>query len=200
MGRFVVIEGLDGAGTTTQVARLAARLRGADQAVVQTFEPTDGPIGRIARSVLRQEAGAPTRAALPWIFAADRADHLTRTVEPALLEGAWVVSDRYYHSSLAYQSLERPLEEVDALNRAFRAPDLTVFLTLDVDTCLDRISNRGGTREIYEVRDQLERIAGAYEKVNELLRGRGEAIVDIDASLSIDDVHDAVWRSIAELG
>ncbi len=120
MGRFIVLEGLDGAGTTTQAALLAEWL-GARGEVVQTREPTAGPIGRLIRSSLRAEPDSPAETSLPWLFAADRAEHLTRVIEPALARGAWVISDRYYHSSLAYQSLVQPLERLLALN-PFRAP------------------------------------------------------------------------------
>ena len=128
---------------------------------------------------------------LPWLFAADRSDHLFRTVEPALARGATVVSDRYYHSSLAYQSLTMPLEQVAALNR-FRAPDLTVFLDVPVDVCLERIGRRGGPREIYERRDRLQRIAEAYEAVLDLVMARGEHVVRLDGTRSPEAVHNAI--------
>ena len=143
---FLVLEGLDGAGTTTQSERLAQALSARGE-VVLTREPTDGPVGRIIREVLRGDQRAPTVDTLPWLFAADRADHLTRKVEPALRRGAYVVSDRYYHSSLAYQSLTLPLEDVSALN-SFRSPHITFFLDVPVDECLARIGKRGGEREI----------------------------------------------------
>ena len=75
-GRFFVLEGLDGAGTTTQAARLAAHLREHGREVIETHEPTDGPVGRLIRQALRGEEGAVDRQTLPWMFAADRADHL----------------------------------------------------------------------------------------------------------------------------
>ena len=101
------------------------------------------------------------------------------------------VSDRYYHSSLAYQSLTMPLEQVAALNR-FRAPDLTVFLDVPVDVCLERIGRRGGPREIYERRDRLQRIAEAYEAVLDLVMERGEHVVRLDGTRSPEAVHNAI--------
>ncbi len=199
MGRFIVIEGLDGAGTTTQAQRLADHLREGSE-VVQTHEPTDGPVGRVIRATLQRAAGAPLAASLPWLFAADRSDHLARTVVPALQRGAWVISDRYYHSSLAYQSLDHPLAWVHTLNQHFRVPDLTLFLGLDVEVCLARISARGEAREIFEERQALERISARYDAVLELLGGLGEPIVRLDADRSIDALALAIREQVEALG
>ncbi|TNE90939.1 MAG: dTMP kinase [Deltaproteobacteria bacterium] len=192
---FLVLEGLDGAGTTTQSERLVAALRARGGEVVQTREPTDGPVGLIIRDVLRGDQRAPSVETLPWLFAADRADHLTRKVEPALRRGAYVVSDRYYHSSLAYQSLTLPLEKVAALND-FRSPHITFFLDVPVDECLARITKRGGEREIYEQRDKLERIAAAYDKVLDLVEQRGETVIRIDGTGTPKDVHEAILAAV----
>lgn len=188
MGRFIVIEGLDGAGTTTQAERLCASLAQAGVEVVRTAEPTGGPIGRMIRAVLRGEPDAPSRASLPWLFAADRADHLARLVEPAVARGAWVVSDRYLPSSLAYQSLDHPLELVASLNACFRAPDLLIMVDIDVDTALARITSRGAAREIFEERAALEQVAAAYGKVIPTLVARGWRVVRLDGAASIDEV------------
>lgn len=187
MGRFVVIEGLDGAGTTTQTARLVQHLTDRDEGVVATREPTARPIGQLIRKILRDEPDTPSRAALPWLFAADRCDHLASVIEPALGAGHWVVSDRYYPSSLAYQSIEQPLERVLALNEGFRVPDLTVFLSVPVLTCLDRIGGRA-QREIFETRDRLELVEARYHAVMALLRARGEPIVYLDGTAPADEV------------
>lgn len=176
---FYVIEGLDGAGTTTQMAQLAAYLTAKGETVVTTHEPTDGPVGRLIRATLRREPGAVDPRCLPWMFAADRADHLHRTVEPALADGAVVLADRYLHSSLAYQSLELPLEEVFSLNQRFRVPERTVLLDVPIDVCLERIDARGAARELFEERERLERIAEAYDRVVERLSARGDTIVRV---------------------
>lgn len=199
MSRFVVIEGLDGAGTTTQTERLCAWLatRGADP--LATREPTAGPVGRVIRRVLRAEPDAPLPATLPWLFAADRADHLHREIEPALAAGRVVVSDRYYHSSLAYQSLELPLARVHALNADFRTPDLTLFLDVSIDVCLARIGSRGEAREIFEQRDRLEQIDAAYREVLALLERHGEPIVRIDGEQAPDEVAAAIAAHVARL-
>lgn len=185
--RFIVLEGLDGSGTTTQLTRLVAHLD-----AVKTAEPTDGPVGRIARASLRDEPGAPALEALPWLFAADRADHLSRVVEPHLAQGRTVVSDRYVPSSLAYQSLTLPLDDVYALNASFRVPDLLLFVEVDVDTALSRIASRAGQAEIYDNHERLTQVHDAYERVLTFLEVRGWPVVRIDGRPSPDQV----WRAI----
>jgi len=198
-GRFIVLEGLDGAGTTTQARLLAATLRERGHEVVETHEPTDGPVGRLIRQALRGQDGAVHRSTLPWMFAADRADHLTRLVEPSLGAGADVISDRYLHSSLAYQSLDRDLDQVYALNAPFRAPDLTLFVGVPVQACLDRIEARGGVREIFEKREQLEAISRQYDTVLDLLAGRGDRIVHIDGDAPISTVQARILAAVDEV-
>jgi dTMP kinase len=181
-GCFVVIEGLDGAGTTTQVALLAQRLAARGHEVLATREPTDGPVGRAIRATLRAEDGAADPTALPWLFAAARAEHHARVVEPATARDAVVISDRYYHSSLAYQSAALGLHEVWLLNRRFRTPDVTVLVEVPVDVALDRIARRGGEREIFEHRAKLGQVTAAYRDVLSLLRGHGQRIDVVDGT------------------
>lgn len=200
MGRFIVLEGLDGAGTTTQAERLAAWLRGDGRRVHQTCEPSEGPVGRLIRATLGGRPDAPAPSTLPWMFAADRADHLAREIEPALAIGD-VVCDRYVPSSLAYQSLEHPLEFVDALNRTFRVPDLTLLLVLEPEIAWHRIAARSDERELFERRDRLAAVARSYARVSELLRARGERLVEIDASAGVDEVEARIRETVLrELG
>lgn len=189
---FIVLEGLDGAGTTTQCQRLSDVLSHQGVTTVRTNEPTDGPIGRIIRKSLRREPGAPALTALPWMFAADRSDHLSRLVEPSLTKGSWVISDRYFHSSLAYQSLTLPLEQVWTLNQHFRTPDQTIFIRISVDTALERIAARGAERDVFEDRERLTQIAAAYDRVLDFLRELGHPIAEVDGSLPIADVTAAI--------
>lgn len=191
-GRFLVFEGLDGAGTTTQSRRLVARLPGA----LATNEPTDGLVGQIARRSLRGDPDAPPMAALPWLFAADRADHQHRRVLPALEAGRDVVCDRYVPSSLAYQSLTLPLDEVWALNASFRVPDLVLWVRVPVDVALDRIAARGEAREIYEHRERLVAVDAAYTRVFAFLEARGWPVVELDGMQSPDAVEAHVQAAL----
>ena len=193
---FLVLEGLDGAGTTTQTTLLANWLRKQGTRVLETREPTAGRVGRVIRDVLAGVDGAPAVETLPWLFAADRADHLWGDVEPALASEAYVVSDRYYASSLAYQTLTLPYSRVRALNADFRVPDLTLFLDVDVDECMRRIAARGGPTEIYERRDRMEAIHASYRTVMQHLREEGEPIVTIDGHMPIDAVTSAIVAEV----
>jgi dTMP kinase len=199
MSRFIVIEGLDGAGTTTQTGRLVSWLESRAVTVLNTREPTDRSVGRLIRQVLTGDPSAPSMDTLPWLFAADRADHLFAEILPALEAGTWVVSDRYYHSSLAYQSLHQPLEAIDALNRQFRTPDLTIFLEISVDDALARIEARGEAREVYEQREHLERIATAYAEVIRLLSSRREPIMRMNATDPIDYIAERIREAVREI-
>src|SRR5215471_10435629 len=119
-GRFVVLEGIDGSGTTTQVAKLAERLRGLGVLVRHTREPSDGPIGTMVRQVLTGRIVIPGGRAPGWatmalLFAADRMDHVESEIEPFLAQGGIVVSDRYDASSLAYQSVSSGADAKEAV-------------------------------------------------------------------------------------
>jgi dTMP kinase len=192
-GRFIVIEGLDGSGGTTQVRLLSQAL-----SAHATREPTDGPVGKL----IRQALGDPMfmgDGVLPYLFAADRKDHLERVIEPKLTGDVDVVSDRYYHSSLAYQSLAMPLDQVMALNAGFRAPDLCVFLDLDVQGCMARIEARGQARDRFETQRQLEEISAQYGVVLGMLRQRGDNILVLDATGSIPQVHKQILAAVEGL-
>jgi len=180
---FVAIEGLDGSGGTTQTGLLCDAL-GAHR----TAEPSTGPIGRLIRASLA-DASLLGEGVLPFLFAADRKDHLEREIEPRLAAGQPVVTDRYVASSLAYQSLAAPLDEVWSLNRGFRAPTATIMLELSVEDCLARIDARGGERDRFETLEKLTAIRDAYERALALLNEHGQRVVRIDASRSVEAVH-----------
>jgi dTMP kinase len=196
---FVAIEGLDGSGGTTQTQRLAEwfTARGHTE-VITTNEPSTGPVGRFIRKTLNpeHEASIIGDSVLPYLFAGDRRDHLDREVIPALQRGAAVITDRYYHSSLAYQSLSVGLPAVAALNEGFRAPDITIFLDLEPDESLARIEARGQALERFEALDRLRSIYEAYEAVLVHCRARGEHIVRIHAGGTIEEVHALVTAAV----
>ncbi|MDO8186617.1 dTMP kinase [Conexibacter sp. JD483] len=199
-GRFIVLEGIDGAGTTTQAALLADALRERlGVAVELTREPTDGPLGRLLREALSGRAPLdPVTLALA--FAADRADHVhnPRTgIEAALAAGHWVVSDRYVLSSLAYNRGGAVTADwLTAINRHALAPDLTLFLVVDPQLALERIAARGGEPELFETREQLVAIDRAYRE----LIGDGAVdgpLLPLDGAAPVDEVAAAVWRAAA---
>jgi dTMP kinase len=218
---FIVIEGLDGAGTTTQSALLVERLQAEGRPALLTREPSDGPIGALIRQMLSmrvvtpatepsQPPAAVSREVLALLFAGDRLDHLRAEVEPALAAGKIVVSDRYYHSSFAYQGDARldeggsdeleqdelDLRWVQSLNERARVPDLTIFLEASVDLCLSRMSGRG-RRDIFETREHLTDLERRYDQVMRTLEARGERVVRLDAALERDVIADEIDALIA---
>jgi dTMP kinase len=162
-GLFLVLEGIDGSGTTTQREKLGAYLRDKGIEVHLTAEPSTGPVGELIRSVLRheKELSAP---ALALLFAGDRLDHQTREIEPALERGAVVVSDRYVMSSLAYQSLDLPMDWVAEINALAPVPDATFYLRVSPDTARRRMHARGKPLERFEAYELQSRILTAYEE------------------------------------
>jgi len=196
-----VLEGLDGAGTTTQAAILANRLAALGRRVHLTFEPSRGPVGRLVRRALKGTlAGAGGRPldqrALALLFAADRIDHVAGEVGPRLGSGVDVISDRYALSSLAYQSAATgDLGWVEALNREAPAPDLTIFLEVRPAVALRRRYAASAEREIYEVPAFQRRVATAYRRALRRLRERGERVAVVDGEKEVAAVAAAVERA-----
>lgn len=192
-GAFVVLEGLDGAGTTTQAERLAAALRGLGRRVRVTRQPSDGPIGaqlRLAltgRLALPNGGGPLSEDTLGLLFAADRLDHLAAIVEPALSKGEVVLCDRYVLSSLAYQGSALPMAWVESINSRAKRPDLTLFLEVDARTAASRRSARGLDAELFEADERQALIAKQYLAAIRR-RASKERIVRIDGARSMEEV------------
>ncbi|MCH7548705.1 MAG: dTMP kinase [Candidatus Krumholzibacteriota bacterium] len=200
--RFIVFEGLDGAGTTTQAALLHDYLTRSGLDSFQTFEPTDGPVGSLIRELLahRQATESVPETTMALLFAADRIWH-SRHIARELEAPRHVVCDRYIFSSMAYQSLDPavPGERVIEINRGCAQPDLTLFIDVPVETCLERISARNESRTIYEKSDLLDTISRNYAQLLPLYKKHFGATVHIDGTAPIDDVHERVVKAITSL-
>jgi dTMP kinase len=199
-GRFLVLEGLDGAGTTTQTAELARRLRARGIPAVATAEPTRGPVGSLIRLALTDRLKGPKgrdfdRAALALLFAADRLDHVTTEILPRLADGRWVVSDRYVLSSLAYQTLDLPAAFVEAINARAPAPDLTLFLDVPPEVALRRRRAEGSPAEIFERLPLQRRVASTYRRAIAGGSARGPVRV-VDGTLSVGAVAEEIERLV----
>ena len=197
---FFVIEGLDGSGGTTQSRLLQEWLEASGYPSTLTQEPSNGPIGQFIRQALSYSGTASSVGdnVFPYLFAADRRDHLDREILPTLEKGRHVVSDRYYHSSLAYQALSVGLPLVAELNAPFRAPDITFFLYLSPEVSFERVQLRGQPVERFETLDRLRSVSDAYQTVLAHCRSRGERIITIDATRSIEEIHQAIVTHIQE--
>jgi dTMP kinase len=201
-GKFIVLEGIDGSGTTTQAALVAEHLRARGARIHLTREPSDGPVGMLIRAVLsgrlRSAGGAPfDRRSLALLFAADRLDHMTSEVEPRLCAGVTVISDRYVCSSLAYQSQDCPAAWVKELNRLAPVPDLCVFLRVGTRDAGRRLSLSRQARDIFEEGAFQRRVAASYERaIRAVPRGR---LLVVDGAMSKEKVFGAIRARLDEL-
>ncbi|MDR1319999.1 MAG: dTMP kinase [Gracilibacteraceae bacterium] len=174
-GKFIVLEGIDGSGLSTQAARLVSAL--AEQTgrkTLLTKEPTDGPAGLLIRQALSGRLRDIPAPGLALLFAADRLDHLRNFILPALERGEIIVCDRYLWSSLAYQSLECDAAWVKEINRFARQPDLTLFLRVRPAVSLARIARSRSGTELFEKEEILRRVLACFE--NLLAAGRAEGL------------------------
>lgn len=201
-GKFIVLEGLDGAGTTTQAEALAAALRQGGHEVWVTREPSTGPVGSLVRQSLSGRLGlGPGRPlsddTLALLFAADRVDHVQSEIAPALARGAIVLSDRYVLSSLAYQGAALPMAWVSQLNARAARPDLTLFIEVSLSEAAKRRRARGGADELFDAPKVQRRTARQYQKAIALRRKAKDAIAVIDGELSREAVTSACLDAIS---
>ncbi len=194
-----MIEGLDGAGTTTQVRRLVEHLNARGQRAHATREPSDGPVGKLIREMLTGghaiSGQAISQSTFGLLFAADRLDHLQREIEPALAAGTWVVSDRYYHSSLAYQGTGADRDWIAMINARARKPDITVFLKVRPEVAAERRIAAGRTQELFEDLQMQREVDAGYRATMAELIAAGETIETIDGELPEEQVFAAVLRA-----
>jgi len=154
---FIVIEGIDGTGKSTQAKRLAEYFREQGREVTLSREPTDGVWGTLLRNSASTGRWSPQEEL--DAFLKDRQEHVTETIKPALAAGHVVILDRYYFSTMAYQGARGfDPQQIRAANEVFApVPDLLLILDLDLDTALSRIGKRGDIANEFEQRSNLER-------------------------------------------
>ncbi len=198
--RLIVLEGLDGAGTTTQVKRLVEHVRATGGKAHATREPSDGPVGRLIREMLVGEHAIPgqkiAQSTFGLLFAADRLDHLQREVEPKLAAGELVVSDRWYHSSLAYQGTGADRDWIAMLNARARKPDLTIFLEVRPEVAAKRRAAAGRVQELFEDLRMQEEVAAGYKATIAELTAQGERIETIDGEAAPDVVFAKICKLV----
>ena len=199
---FIVIEGLDGSGKSTQIEMLRDRLQSGAAACYLTAEPTELPTGKFLRSILRKEVKADPRT-VAALFAADRIEHLFHPQDGLLRkleEGYHVIASRYYFSSLAYQSEFADPGWVASLNMLAKRTlpaDITIFLDLDPEVSMQRISARGEEEELFETREKLAHVRESFHLAFKHF-GDGENIHIVDASGDPIDISDAIWAVVEE--
>ena len=201
-GRFIVLEGIDGCGKSTQIALLAERLRAEGREVALTAEPTSSPSGKMLREAL---GGKDKRTAceMAALFLLDRIYHNVSEdgIGALLAKGVDVICDRYYYSSLAYQGSETDFEWVRAMNLdcpEIRRPDLCIFLDLEPSVSLERIAASRTSTEIYEKKELLEKFRARFLSVFEMLKAT-DSVAIVDAARSIDEVAEDVYRAAKQI-
>jgi dTMP kinase len=191
-GKFVVYEGIDGSGTTTQASLLASHLRGQGVPVCETSEPTRGPFGAVIRQALEGRLEVDERA-LAAAFAADRYDHLFSTdrgIVDRLSSGTWVICDRYVLSSVVYQAANGLTADwIQSLNRYAIPADLTIFIDTPVAECLSRLAARGSIPDRYEREETLVAVRDRYRRATAKPDPESPLVV-VDGGRSVDEVFD----------
>jgi len=194
-GRFIVFEGLDGSGQTTQAKLLVEWFHTFSFQAEYTKEPTEGPVGQVLRSILSRRLVVPaadlvpSEATMALLFAADRTHHLQATILPLLRSGVHVVADRYVASSLAYQSANHDEEWVRSINRHAQPADVTFYLRVEPAVAMQRIAERSAVRELYEDSDRLARVARNYDAAIRRLQSEGQRVVVLDGHRSRAEIH-----------
>jgi dTMP kinase len=209
-GNFIVLEGVDGAGTTTHTKLLAEGLRSRGLPVHTTREPSDGPLGMMLRQILTGRVVVPgIRGVRPpsWttmalLFAADRLDHCEAEIVPNLMDGVSVISDRFDYSSVAYQSVTGGGEPetvawVKELNRHAKRPDLVIVLDIPPEVAAKRRLSRTTGREMYDDDSLQEQLASFYENIDQHFPG--DRVVHVDADRPVEQVAADVMRHVRRL-
>ncbi len=197
---FIVFEGIDGSGKSTQLKRLKNRLREEDIPVYTTMEPTDSPIGGVIRQILTGRVQADGRV-IALLFAADRLDHITNPVNglARIIEsGRTVLCDRYYLSSYAYHAADMPMEQIieaNAISRETLSPDAHIFIDTPVEVVMERIRRRAQQRELFEKESRLIATRENYFKAFELLKDK-ENIIIIKGNQPPGAIEEAVWEAV----
>jgi len=187
-GAFIVIEGLDGSGKTTQAKLLVQGLQTSHKAVYTT-EPSCGQIGSFLRERCLYEEKRLDSAVEALLFAADRVEHVQNEVVPALNEGKLVVSDRYVYSSLAYQgSAGLNIDWIAAINKHALKPDLAVFIDVAPEIVLKRLNRKKSIMETLETQKKVREIYLKFVANGELVR--------IDGDIPINEVSEALHTRV----
>jgi dTMP kinase len=203
LANFAVFEGLDGSGTTTQISILEdffLQNRLSIPPFYITFEPTNGSIGKLLRSLLKGEETQKAET-MAILFAADRNEHVFGNggITERCKRGELVVCDRYLLSSLVYQGITCGEELPARLNRGFPAPELLIFLDIEPETAIERISSRGAQKEIYENLAFQKKAGARYKALLPEFASQGVRVEIIDASLPPDEAARQVWGAVEKM-
>ncbi len=200
-GKFIVLEGVDGSGTTTQAQLIEKTLKERGIIVHRTAEPTTGPLGLMIRQILngrfvttQNKPIDPKVVAL--LFAADRVDHIQNEITPYLEKGITVISDRYDLSSFVYQGLfTGDTDWVKEINKYAIKPDLLIYLDIDGDSAFERISKNRVFLDAYEKKELLTSYSKLYKKEFELYNIKNK--IEINGKLHPNDILSIINKNLS---
>ncbi|MBB6478825.1 dTMP kinase [Spirochaeta isovalerica] len=196
---FIVIEGLDGSGTTTQLDNITSFLSNRNISHVRTFEPTDKETGLLIRQVLAGKIPLKQET-IAYLFAADRNEHIHGEKDgiiELLKSNRYVISDRYHFSSIAYQSINSDPALVRELNNRFPLPEYLIFIDVSVEECQKRMKQRNGTKDIYDSIEYQRKVLENYNRAIDYFSDSSMKVVRINgmqsAELVFQDILEAVF-------
>lgn len=204
LSNFIVFEGIDGSGTTSQMRLLKERFEAEkkENLVFFTQEPTTGPIGSLIRSAL-QGSFKLAPETMTRLFAADRCEHIygVNGILEQVENGRAVISDRYIFSSLAYQSAAGAQALASLQNSSFPLPEFLFFFDLPVDISMSRVMGRSNLLEIYEEKNFQYKVQGEYKKIIDEYRIKEPKmnIISINAVDPIEEIHEKLWSILKDL-
>ncbi len=184
-GKFIVFEGLDGSGQSTQAKLLKAYLQRQGKKVLLTKEPTRWTAaGKKIKAVLEEKIKTDSLK-LQELFVRDRAEHLKKEIIPALKKGKIVISDRYFLSTLAFGWVDVRLQKLIDMNKDFMLPDFIFWLRVKPEECLRRIKLRGEEIKLFEKLGKLQKVFKNYQKIRRIFKG----IISVNGERPIDKIH-----------
>lgn len=202
LGKFIVFEGIDGSGKSTQIKLLCENLKKRGILCRQTLEPTYGMVGGVLHDILSGDKKADPKVTAA-LFVADRLDHILNNddgILKSINDGVTVICDRYYFSSYAYQSVEVPREWVIGANRLAAEtlrPDATIFVDVSADTAMERISKNRDNIELYESFERLSKVREGYFSAFELMKDE-EKIFVVDGNRPVEKIAEEIEKIVME--
>jgi dTMP kinase len=190
-GKFIVLEGLDGSGKNAQIDFLIDFLNKNKKEVIVTKEPTaDSESGRKVKQALRGEIVIEPLD-LQKLYVQDRKEHLENKVIPALKEGIFIVSSRYFFSTFAYGGSDGlDVDLLIKMNDEFLLPDLTIIIDVNPESCMERIEGRGEPKELFEKKEKLTKVNEFYKKFPQMF----ENVIMINGERSILEVFEDIKK------